>query len=71
MHIRKHMVDDWTTPLGVFWDDGGGRHNVTDKEVRAALKWAAKVLDTQRHEEYQSNEWIPIRCEEEVQMLYV
>jgi hypothetical protein len=48
------MGGDWTTPLGTFWDDDGVCHQVTDKDVRSALKWAATVL------EYPETRGIPI-----------
>ena len=54
VHIRQHMKGDWKTPLGAVWDEDEGRHNVTDKDVRSALKWAATVF------EYPETRGIPI-----------
>jgi hypothetical protein len=54
IHIRKHMRNNWDTPLSTVWDEKGKKTYVTDKIIRQGLKMAATVL------EYQESRGIPI-----------
>ena len=54
VYIRSRMGGDWTTPLHVFWAEDRQRCDVTDNDIRRALKAAAVKL------EYPSTRGIPI-----------
>ena len=49
VHIRHHCNRNFDTELSAYWEDGV-RHDVTDKDISAAIKHAATMLDypTQR-----------------------
>jgi hypothetical protein len=53
-HIRKYCKGDMTVPLCTCYTAGGTRMEVTDKDIRAALKSAATMLN------YPSERGIPI-----------
>ena len=48
------MNNDWSTPIHAYWDEDGQRKDVTDNDIRRALKEAATVL------EYPETRGIPI-----------
>ena len=54
VYLRKHMNNNWETPIHAYWDDEGCRKDVTDNNIRSALKSAATEL------EYPSTRGIPI-----------
>ena len=55
LHIRDHVHrrDVWTTFMSAYFVDGG-RHDLSDKDMREGLKWAAAKL------EYPKERGIPI-----------
>ena len=53
-HIRKYCKGDMSVPLCTYYTGDGNRMEVTDKDIRAALKSAAAMLN------YPSERGIPI-----------
>ena len=54
VYVRGRMNNDWSTPIHAYWDEDGQRKDVTDNDIRRALKEAATVL------EYPETRGIPI-----------
>ena len=54
MYVRSWMNNDWTTPIHAYWDEEGRWRDVTDNDIRKALKAAATEL------EYLETRGIPI-----------
>ena len=54
VYLRQHMNNNWETPIHAYWDEDGCRRDVTDNNIRSALKAAAAEL------EYPSTRGIPI-----------
>ncbi len=40
VYVRSRMNNDWSTPIHAYWDEDGQRKDVTDSDIRKALKEA-------------------------------